>query len=384
MKYFQVFLTAICLLGLGCRIDDATVSSGPLVLGAIYNLTGGQSSLDIPSSKGAQLAIDQINSNGGIDGRTIQLIQKDGQTRLDVLKTTVMDVLNEHPTVIAFLGLSDTDQVLSAATAAAGSGRVFLTSGATSPQLPGQVPDYLYLACFGDNVQAAAAAEWAYNERGFRTVSVVYDSVDTYTRLLQGYFISRFEEMGGQVKSGKGYIEGNPAPAIQGIQPADFIFFSALPQDAPMGVQLIRQAGFTVPIIGGDAYDEPAAWADLPDIEEVFFTTHAYLGADNPSSKVQAFREAYIQVNKEEPSAFAALGYDAARLLAEALEKAESADPEAVRQALASIRDFDGITGSITYGPDSRIPQKGVTIMEVRDGIQKLVVELVPEKVPAP
>ena len=384
MKYIQFFFLGLCLFSLGCNNNDKAEQPEPLVLGAIYNLTGSQSVLDVPSSKGAQLAIEQANANGGVDGQEVQLIQKDGQTDTEALKTGVAELLAEFPSVAAFLGLSDTDQVLAAAGVAADSHRVFLTSGATSPKLPGQIPDYLFLACFGDNVQAAAAAEWAYNELDARTVSVVFDSTDTYTRLLQGYFISRFEDLGGQVLIKKAYAQGNIAPAVQEIQPSDFIFFAALPQDAPVGVQLIRQAGFTVPIIGGDAFDEPANWLGQMDISGVFFTTHAYLGADNPNPQVQAFRQAYAQAYGEEPNAFAALGYDAARLLIEALEKSASSSPEKVRQALASIQNFAGATGSISYGPDNRIPRKSVTIMEVREGMQKLVVELVPEQVPEP
>lgn len=384
MKYLRIFCLVLCACSLGCSNDDKTDQSEPLVLGAIYSLTGGLSSLDIPSSKGAQLAIDQLNAEGGINGRTVQLILKDGQSQADALKTQTAAILAEYPSVLAFIGLSDTDEVLAAADVAADSHRVFLTSGATSPQLPGQIPDYLFLACFGDNVQAAAAAEWAYNEQGFRSVFVLYDTTEIYTRILQSYFISRFGELGGQVTGIEAYAQGNTAPAIQKIQPADFIFFSALPQDAPVGVQQIRQAGFSVPVVGGDGFDEPDSWKELTDISDVYFTTHAYLGADSPRPEVQAFRQAYLEAYNEEPGAFAALGYDAARLLAEALEKAAGSEPEDVRQALSSIQNFAGVTGAISYGPDSRIPQKGVTIMEVRDGMQKLVLELVPEKVPAP
>ena len=384
MKYIQLFVLALCITSLGCNKDNNTEQSETLVLGAIYNLTGGQSALDIPSSKGAQLAIEQANAEGGINGKDVQLILKDGQTDPDVLKNRVAEIISEYPSTAAFLGLSDTDQVLAAAGVAADSHRVFLTSGATSPKLPGQIPDYLFLACFGDNVQAAAAAEWAYNEQDARTVSIIYDSTDTYTRLLQGYFTSRFEELGGRVLVKQAYAQGNIAPAVQEIQPSNLIFFAALPQDAPAGVQLIRQAGFTAPIIGGDAYDEPDSWKNLPDISEVFFTTHAYLGADNPNTEVQAFRQAYIQAYDEEPSAFAALGYDATRLLIEAQQKAGSTSPEDIRQALVSIQGFAGVTGSISYGSGSRIPSKSVTIMEVRNGAQNLVMELVPEKVPAP
>lgn len=385
MKNRSFLWILLILLSLGCNLGEQNEPSQPITLGAIYNLSGGQSSLDIPSSQGAQLAIQQANDTGGVRGQMLELRLKDGQTNTDTLKARVAEVLEEAPATLAFLGLSDTDQVLAAAGAAANNHRVFVTSGATSPLLPGQIPDYLFLACFGDNVQAAAAAQYAHETLGKKTVSVVYDSTDTYTRLLQQYFIDSFEELGGQVLSTNAYSGINMASAVRQTAPADFIYFAALPQDVLPGIQLIRQAGFNVPVIGGDSYDEPDVWQGQSQLGEVYFTTHAYLGADNPNPEIQAFRQAYMKAyDGQEPNAFAALGYDAARLLIRAIERSDTASPEAIRQALAGIQDFTGVTGSISFGPDSRIPGKSVTIMEVREGAQRLVMEIIPKKVPAP
>lgn len=375
----------LILLSLGCKLEEQNEPTPQIVLSAIYNLTGGQSSLDVPSSRGVQLAIQQVNDTGGILGQMLELRLKDGQTNTDTLKAKVTEVLEETPTTLAFLGLSDTDQVLAAAGVAANNNRVFVTSGATSPKLPGQIPDYLFLACFGDNVQAAAAAEYAYKTLGKTTVSVVYDSSDTYTSLLHQYFVESFEELGGQVISQKAYAQGAMETAVKETQAADFIFYAALPQDVLQGIQLIRQAGFNVPVIGGDSYDEPDVWQSQSELGEVYFTTHAYLGGDNPKPEVQTFRQAYKKAyGGEEPNAFAALGYDAARLLIRAIERSGTASPEAIRQALTGIRDFSGVTGMISFGPDSRIPSKSVTIMEVRAGAQKLVTEVIPGKTPTP
>ena len=133
-------------------------------------------------------------------------------------------VLAGHPGVSAFLGLSDTDMVLGAAPVAAESGRLFLTSGATSPHLPAEIPRFLYLACFGDNVQAAAAAEFAFEQLGARSASVLYDSNDTYTKLLQGYFVARFVELGGDIRSSEAYSPGQLSGPISRLKQADVVF----------------------------------------------------------------------------------------------------------------------------------------------------------------
>ena len=381
--FLAALLTIVCL---GCNKEELDTPIESIFLGAVYNLTGDQASLDVPSSKGAQLAIQQANENGGIKGQLIELLLKDGQTDTDVLKTRVEEIMAEAPQTLGFLGLSDTDQVLAAAAAAANNNRVFMTSGATSPLLPGQIPNYLFMACFGDNVQAAAAAEYSYETLGATTVSVVYDSSKTYTTLLQKYFVERFEELGGTVISQIAYTDSNDLDAaIQNTQEADFIFFSALPQDVLAGIKRIRQEGFTVPVVGGDSYDAPDEWENQSQLGEVYFTTHAYLGAGNQRPEVQAFRQTYSEANDgEEPNAFAALGYDAAQLLIQAIEQASTSSPEAILESLSSIQNFEGVTGTISFVQNSRIPSKSVVIMEVMGGSQQYVTEVLPTKIPTP
>jgi branched-chain amino acid transport system substrate-binding protein len=357
----------------------------PVVLGAIYNLTGSQAGLDIPSSRGAQLAVDQANRGGGVMGRPVRLVLEDGESRPEVIAAKTAAALADNPSMSALFGLSDTDMVLAAAPVAASNGRLFLTSGATSPLLPAELPDYLFLACFGDNVQAAAAAEWAYEDLGARTVSVLFDATTSYTRLLHGYFQTRFAELGGEVVSVESYVPGDIGPAVGRLGKADVVFVAAVPEDVVEAVRLLRAAGIEAPILGGDGFDVEDAWRDHPEINQVFFTTHAYLGADNPDPRVTAFRKAYADAYPGGlPDAFAALGYDAARLLIAAVADAGSDDPQAVRDALVGIRRFEGVTGIISYPPGSRIPTKSVTILEIDNGRRKLVRTLSPTLVPPP
>ena len=368
----------------GCGDDGE--GSGPVVLGAIYNLTGAQSSLDIPSSRGAQLAVDEVNGQGGVLGRRVELALEDGETDTNVIATKTTDLLSRYPSMPALIGLSDTDQVLAAAPVAAASDRLFLTSGATSPELPAQVPEWLFLACFGDNVQAAAGAEWAYGKRSARTVSILYSTASSYTVLLQGYFRTRFEQLGGQIVSVQTYTPQDLSEdTIRGVAPADLIYLAAQPDDALAAVQLLRAAGVTTPVLGGDGFDSGSLWSAHPEISDVFFTTHAYLGADSQDPRVIAFRDAYEKAYPgSTPDAFAALGYDTARLLVSAIDRAGSEDANAVRTALAATQDFAGVTGTISYASGSHIPLKSVTILEIADGTRHFVEQFVPAEVPSP
>lgn len=359
---------------------------GPVVVGAVYDLTGDQASLDGPSARGARLAAEEVNRTGGVLGRPVDLVVVDGESEPDVLRVRTADLLRKNPSTAALVGLSDSDMVLAAAPIAAAAERAFLTSGATSPLLPAQVPQWLYLACFGDNVQAAAAAEWLFEARGARTASIAYSTSNDYTRLLQRYFAERFAQLGGRIVSTVGY---DPATvdqaALAALAPADVIYLAAQPPDAVAVTALLRGAGVPTPIVGGDGFDAPRAWAAHPSLGDVFFTTHAYLGADSPDARVLAFRALYLGTYPDsEPDAFTALGFDATQLMLDAIERAASDDPKDVRAALATTHDFPGVTGTISYESGSAIAKKTVTILAVEGGRERFVTALVPKSVPAP
>lgn len=357
----------------------------PIVIGAMYNLTGGQRDLDVPSSEGARLAVEEANTAGGLLGRPVKLLLVDGRSRPDVISEEITSILNGEPEITGFIGFSDTDMVLAAAPIAAKHQRVFLTSGATSPRLAQQVPEYLFLACFGDNVQAAAAAEWAYGTLKARTVAVLYNDTASYARLLHGYFQSRFKELGGAVLAVEPYTPDDIKTKAANLPKADLIYLAALPDDVASAIPALRDAGFGAPILGGDGLDIGNAWRQVRNVRNVYFTTHADLSAENPDRRVQRFREAFAKAYPgERPDAFAALGYDAARLLMAAIEAAGGIEPEAMRNALARTTGFEGVTGPISYPDGSRIPLKSVSIIAIDQGTPRSVGSVQPKKIPAP
>jgi len=357
----------------------------PVVIGALYNLTGGQQDLDAPSSRGARLAVDEVNKKGGVLGRPVRLILRDGETKPKVIARETAKLFKQEPAIAGLIGFSDTDMVLAAASIAAKNKRVFLTSGATSPELPRQVPQYLFLACFGDNVQAAVGAEWAVKTLKARSAVVLYKQTSTYAKLLHGYFQTRFKQMGGKVLVVRPYTLATIKNTVKGLPKADMIYFAAQPDDVVAGVAALRSAGIAEPILGGDGLDIGAAWQQVAQTDNIYFTTHAYLGADNPDPRVQAFRAAFAKAYPgKEPDAFSALGYDTARLLMAAIKSAGSTKPLAVRKALAATHDFAGVTGTISYRGGSRIPAKSVSIIAVKQGRQSLAASVLPQKIPPP
>ena len=374
---------AISALALVCV--GASAAERPIVIGAMYNLTGGQEDLDVPSLRGARLAVDEANKKGGVLGRQVELVVRDGHTKPKVIARETAKLFKQAPQVAGVFGFSDTDMVLAAAPVAAKHKRVFITSGATSPKLPHEVPRYLFLACFGDNVQAAAGAEWAVKTLKARTAVVLYKKTSTYAKLLHGYFQTRFKQLGGKVLIVRPYTLATIKDAVKALPKADLIYFAAQPDDVVAGVAALRGAGIAVPILGGDGLDIGAAWQQVAHADDIYFTTHAYLGADNPDARVQAFRAAYAKAYPDKDAdAFSALGYDTARLLMAAIKSAGGTKPQAVRKALAATHDFGGVTGTISYRGGSRIPAKSVSIIAVMHGRQSLAASVLPTKIPPP
>lgn len=380
---------AFVVVGLGVIVTGCGEVEAPgkrIVFASVYNLTGFQAVLDVPSSNGSIIAASEINANGGLLGRDLSLVAVKGNSVPGTLSTEIETLLDERPDIVALFGLSDTDMVLAAAPVAASHQRVFLTSGATSPKLPEQIPEYLYLACFGDNVQAAAGAEWAYNDLGAHTALVLFDPNESYTQLLQGYFAERFVQLGGTITASETIDPRADPITLPPTGDVDLVFLSVeTAEDASRVIPLLRASGYAGPILGGDGYDSESTWADLPDISDVYFTTHVYLGADSPNPKVRAFLDAYAEAYPgQEPSAFAALGYDAVYLLAAALDRAGEATSAAVATGLSGLQGFSGVTGTISFHGTDRIPTKSVTLLQIADSKQVFVTEAIPQSVPSP
>jgi branched-chain amino acid transport system substrate-binding protein len=358
---------------------------GPIKVGGGFALTGDESALDLPAANGAKLAVKEINAAGGVLGRQIDFVVRDSQYKMDVTSQIAKQFVEEDKAV-AVIGFTDTDSVLASGPTIQKAGIPFITAGATS-----QVGDMMFLACFGDNVQAAAGAEFAFNKFG-KTAYLLWDKGVEYTTLLGGYFKARFTEMGGSLVLDDSYddkatdFSAQIAKVKALPQQPDFYYIAAMPYNVGTVVKQFRDAGLTGPIVGGDGYDDPS-WVEAAGAasNDVYFTTHALNAEAGGSDAYKKFFDAYKAEYGHEPeNAFAGLGYDSVYLLADAIKRAGSTDAQAIKAALEGTQNFPGITGSITFSADSHVPQKGVTIIALKDGKYTLGAQVVPEKVPAP
>ncbi len=311
---------------------SSTLAQETIKIGALYNLTGGMSSLDGPSLKGAQLAAKQINAGGGLLGKQLELIAPDGKTDQQETAKAAQRVLSEG--VVAGIGQSDTTFVMAGAPLFQEKGIPFVTSGATHPELPQWVGDYMFMTPFGDDDQSFAIADYTFDKLGAKTVAVWTDNSMDFTKALSKFFTQRFEEKGGKILGTDVFMMGDTDFSAQiarlaSLDPKpDAVFISAIPSEAGLSVKQIREQGITIPIVSGDGFDtELITTVPGPELaDEIYFSTHTYRGDDRP--EVKKFIEDYkAEYGIDPENAFAPLGYDAMMLVADAIKRANSAEP---------------------------------------------------------
>jgi len=355
-------------------------------LGAVYSTTGDLAPLGIPSLEGAKTAVRQINAAGGIGGEKVSLTILPTPSSARVASKDVRNALAKDPSIDAFFGLSDTDLARAAGNAACSREKVFVTSGATSPRLPAQSGPRVFLACFGDNAQAAVAAEWLAKTRGAKKVALLYDNSETYPKLLHTYFSEAFRHHGGEIIGTLSFVGGTEPKIPAYLLNADAVYLaSETALEAKPIIKALRSAGFKGPIVGGDGYDAPNAWANTPLADDVWYTTHAFPAHTQGAASMTttaSFSTAYAAATGMPANAFSGLGRDTALLLATAVHKAH-AENKPLLSVINATSGFPGVTGSISYKDGSRVPVKPVALVSARNA-QAQPIQITPSWVPKP
>ncbi|MEJ2087279.1 MAG: ABC transporter substrate-binding protein [Gammaproteobacteria bacterium] len=378
------------LLAAACSIAAASASAaGRLVhqhavtapVAALLDLRGAQASLGRPAMNGFVLGLQQGDQQGDFLFSALIDTQSDPQVTAAAARAAAAKAA-------LAAGFTDNDSVLIAGPFFQRARVPFLSIGATDPALPRDVGDRIFLTPFGDNTQAAAGAEFGHGEFG-ASVAILWDSTSEYTRNLPRYFRTRFEELGGEVMVDASYDGGCDITSL-GEQvaalAADFVYLAGLPDCIGAVVGSLRSAGVTMPIIGGDGLDTPELLEQNPGPStDIWFTTHAWLAEQGGTPAARAFVAAYRDAYGTQPAdAFAALGYDAARLILDALHRAQTDNQQAILDALENTRDFEGVTGTISFSPESHVPLKTVWVIAVHNGEKSLARSFIPSAVPPP
>ena len=346
----------------------ATAEAETIKIGALGPLTGGVAIYGISATNGLKLAVDEINANGGILGKQIELnlLDEKGDS------TEAVNAYNKLVDwgMVALVGDITSKPSVAVAEVAAQDGIPMITPTGTQLNIT-EAGSNVFRVCFTDPYQGEVLAKYTKDKLGAKTVAIISNNSSDYSDGVANAFAKEAEAQGIQVVAREGYSDGDKDFKAQltkiAQQNPDVLFVpDYYEQDGLIAIQA-REVGIKSVIVGPDGWDgvvktvDPSSYAA---IEDVFFANH-YSTKDS-NEKVQNFIKNYKEKYNDEPSAFSALSYDAAYILKAAIEKAGSTDKEAIVKAIKEI-EFDGITGHLTFDEKNN-PVKGITIIKIVNG----------------
>ena len=336
-------------------------------VGQFASLTGAQATFGQSTDKGVRLALKEINESGGVLGQPLRVTTKDNQSKPGETSTAVRELITRDK-VVALIGEVASGRSLEAAPIAQRSGIPMISPASTNEKVT-ETGDHIFRVCFIDPFQGTVCAKFA-RKLGASKAAILTDVSKDYSLGLARSFKQEFVKTGGTILGEQSYTGGDKdfsaqLTAIKAGNP-DVIFLPAYYTEAPLIIRQARQLGITVPFVGGDGWDSPELIAvGGPAVEGCYFSNHFSNQSTEP--QVVAFVKAYRDTYHEDPDAMVALGYDALKLLADAMKRAGTSDPAKVNAAIAATKEFPGVTGKITLD-EHRNPTKPAVMLQVKDG----------------
>lgn len=367
---FALLLITTLLIGLACERRDAGNTgnaSGPILVGYYGDLSGRTSSFGQSTKNGVEMAADEINKAGGINGRTIQIVTEDDQGEPNKAATVVTKLINQDK-VQALLGEVASSNSLAAAPKAQEAKVPMISPSSTNPAVT-QVGDYIFRVCFIDPFQGEVMAKFSANNLKAKRAAILYDFNSDYSRGLYQFFKRSFTTLGGQIVSEQSYTQGDrdfsgQLTAIRAANP-DVIYVPGYYGEVGVISNQTKQLGIKAPLLGGDGWDAPQLWQlGGASLNGNYISNH--YSVDDPSPAIQKFVADYKARFNILPDALAALGYDSMKVLADAIKRAGTTESAKLRDAIAQTKNFPGVTGQITIDQD-RNAVKPAVVLKLQD-----------------
>jgi branched-chain amino acid transport system substrate-binding protein len=371
LAFFKLAGVALCgaLALTGCNKSETADGSGAddtIKIGEYACLTGQTASFGTASHQGAQMAIDDANTKGGILGKKIKLITEDDQSKPGEAATAVRKLISRDH-VVALIGEMVSSRSLEAGPIAQ-QNKIPMVSGSSNPNVT-KIGNYVFRVCFVDSFQGTVMAKFALESLKKTRIAVLTDVRQDYSVGLSQFFKEYFTKNGGTVVAEQSYSSGDQdfkaqLTSIKAANP-EAIFVPGYYNEVGRIALQARELGITVPLMGGDGWDSPTlTQIGGAAMEGNFFANH--FSTEDQSPVIQDFiREFKARFNRD-PDALAALGYDAAKVLLDAMVRAGSTEPAKVRDALAATKDFQGVTGKITID-ENRNANKSAVVLTIKD-----------------
>lgn len=363
-------LTMVGLLGLSagaCRKGGGDADS--VTVGAYFSLSGSDSTFGLDSKEGIELALEEQNSAGGLKGKKVRVLFEDDKSNPQEASNKVRQLIDRDK-VVAVLGEVASSRSLAGGLIANTKRVPMITPSSTAIEVT-QNREYVFRACFTDDMQGALGADFAQKTLGKSKAAILFVAQDAYSSGLADAFRKSAKKLGLSIVADKGYQKGetNFTTYLSELKSAapEIIYVPVYYTDM---VGIARQAkALGIPgsmFLGGDGWDsEDLLRGAASELEGAYFTNH--YAPDVPWPGSQAFVSAYKSKFNREPSSLAAQAYDSAKLLFDAIERASEVTPLAIRDALAQTKGFQGATGTISMD-EHRNAQKPLVVVQVRGG----------------
>ncbi|MCI7259937.1 MAG: ABC transporter substrate-binding protein [Selenomonas sp.] len=363
----------------GCG-DDA--KSDEIKIGANFELTGNVANYGSATLDGLKLAIKEVNDAGGVNGKKITIVDADNKSEASEAVNAATKLISDDK-VKVIVGPAVTANVIAESQVATDDKIPVVAPDATSPEVTvenGQVKPYIFRSCFIDPQQGTVMAKFATENLKAKTAVIYVDNSTDYSKSLGKVFKEKFEAAGGKVLDQQAFVakdqDFKATLTTLKAANADVIFVPAYYEEVGKIVKQARELGITCPILGTDGWDDSkvADIAGADALNNTFFSTHYSDKDDSVKGFVEAFKQEYGHM----PNVFAALGYDAGKMIVDAIKRAGSDDPEKIRQALEETKDLQVGTGTITMDKNHN-PIKQAVILENKNGDRVMVAKIMPD-----
>jgi branched-chain amino acid transport system substrate-binding protein len=372
-NWVQTLLGAFALLSIAIQSSHAEIK-----IGAMTCLTGALSTFGVSSVQGAKLAVEEMNAAGGTLGQPIQLIVEDNGSKAGETATITRKLISQDK-VAAILGDLTSSATMEGAPLAQAAKIPLLTPSATNVAIT-KIGNYIFRSCFIDPFTGKIMAKFALDRLQAKKAIVMTDVKQDYSVGLAEAIGQYFSQNGSEIAKTFSYSSGDTdfRTQLTGVrmERPDVVFLPGYYTEAALILRQARQLGITCPFVGGEGWDSPALVQVAGKAADGNYYTDHFSAAD-PDPKVQKFVQTYRAKYGGVPDALAALWYDGARLLFQAVAQAGSTDAAKIRDALAATRDFEGVTGRISIDENRNAAKSGV-ILKIDNGEPKMVQQITP------
>jgi branched-chain amino acid transport system substrate-binding protein len=380
MKKLTVLLIAITLfISAFFLISCSKTDPNTIRIGVIAELTGDVPAVGASCKNAAEMAVAEINKDGGIQlgdkKYKVDLIIEDNAGKADQAASSAQKLITQQ-NVVAIVGPNVSRYALPAAEIAESSKVVLITPWSTAPKVSldsktGAPKKYVFRSCFIDPFQGRVLAKFTLDNLKLKKAAVLYDVASEYNKGIAEIFKEVYEQNGGKVVAFETYTTNDKdfSSQLTKIKKAapQIIFLPNYYSEVPLQIQQAKRLGINVPFIGSDSWgSEELVKLCGKDCNDYYFSTHYAADAALPATK--KFIEDYKAKYGSTPDDVAALTYDSFGLLWQALKTAGKNDRQALRDALAKIPQYDGVTGSMQFKEGSGDPIKSAVILKIVDG----------------